>query len=204
MARANEDRRQRAANKRLGQDYRLVEESAVRLTSELKRVNAEKKLLKDQNEQLRRTVAASENLVELNRLRVEVSSLHRQIDGYQKQSVANEAEIKEAHNARMAAERRGNRMEETLETMQRARDAAQGRESDAYRKLALVERDLGHTKTELAELEARAEQLCDQVNAINLAHSKGHPEPVAKCAICEALDRKPSSAAAATDEKKAQ
>ena len=133
---------------------------------------------------------------ELAALRAEVSTLHTVVN--RKEGSVKDALIQADVHARRAKEQEAKvaALASTLLTMQIARDRAAERESAAYRKVAILELDHAGTVERYLKAVKENEEITQQINAVALAHSKGHPAAVAGCALCSALGREVSPAAA--------
>lgn len=188
---------ERATNAKLEKGIAAADATANRLTGEIRKVISDRRILREENDDLRKTVAQSENIPRLNGLRKEVSALQSKLTEKEKAVQEALATARLGNQAVQEAKSKIVAAMNTIETMQRARDGAQQREAEAYKKLAIVDRDLAAATKDVQVLEKRAQELCDKLNTINQLHAGGHPEPVAGCKLCMALDRKPAQAAAA-------
>ncbi len=138
---------------------------------------------------LKTRLEADPNLQELERLRIEVSSLHRQIDGWVKYRAEVELEVKQIKASKQVLDQRLLQVASTMETMQKARDAAQARESAAYAKLALAELAVSLAEERQNDAAKRAFDCDSKVDALTEIHVAGHPEAIAGCKLCAALGR---------------
>jgi chromosome segregation ATPase len=154
------------------------------------------KVQKAEADALKVQLAADPNLAELAALRAEVASLHKLVN-------LKEAGIKDALIQADVYNRRAKEQEQknvaimgTLSTMQVARDAAQARESAAYKKLSLVEFAFGSAQSQVIAAKAADAESCARLKDVHIIHQRGHPEPTAGCALCVALGREVLPAAA--------
>lgn len=145
------------------------------------------KPLNAQIKTLQEALAKSEPLKELARLRIEVSSLHRQNDGWQKQYAAHEAEIKDAHTARIAAAHKVELLESTVQQAWLARDAAKKHEAEALLALEGMKQQRDTEAAAVAKLASEAIAMRQTLTALNEQHRKGHPSPLQDCKLCRIL-----------------
>jgi hypothetical protein len=155
------------------------------------------KVQKAEADALKAKLAADPNLAELVALRAEVSSLHTTVN--RKETLVQEALVLNDTFLRRAKEQEQKNVAimGTLTTMQIARDRAAERESGSYQKLAIAERDLEAAKRDAFEARKEDAESCARLKDVHIIHQRGHPEPTAGCALCAALGREVSPAAAA-------
>lgn len=151
---------------------------------ECARLREDRRGLAERIQQLRGIIEKSENLKELERLRIEVSSLHRQCDGWKKYQEEVEAEVKEAKLEVVRARNRAAALESTAAQMQLCRDRAQTHVATAIR--ALTEERAARAAAESsAEVKGKALSILEAWHgAVTAIHQKGHPAAVEGCKLC--------------------